>query len=99
MPPVAAPAPAPRIHANVRRLVCDAPVERAMLNSLRAQGSVNVTYALDKTKKDFIKAARPLVGAPPTVPPQTWGTHQVTQQVVWDCLEVFSPATRNVERR
>ena len=60
MPPVAAPVPAPRIHANVRRLMCDAPVERAMLNSLRAQGSVNVTYALDKTKKDFIKAARPL---------------------------------------
>ena len=60
-----------------------------MRNYLTAQGTVNFLYALDKIKKDFIKAARPLVGAPPTVPPQTWGTHQVTQQVVWDCLEMF----------
>ena len=85
MPPVAA----PRIRANVQRLVCNPTIVNQIRGHLTLQGCMNVPLALDKIKRDFVKAVRPLVGSPPTVAPQTWGEHVVTQQIVWDAIEVF----------
>ncbi len=77
---------APRATATV--LVVEAPIERQIGDFVRGQGAVNPDLAIDKTKKEFLRAARPLL-AKGDVAAKTIGPHPITQQVVWDALQVL----------